>query len=144
MIIANFETLITIIATMVVISICSLYTHLFVLSATNKEKKREEGWFKKYFAYTMLIAGAVEIILLLFTAFSNSFLAAFTILSVQVLAICIILFAPVLLFYIGKAAVVTVIALITDFFPDAIKELGEYSAKTIGETVKKKEKVKKK
>ena len=144
MIIANFETLITIIATMVVISICSLYAHLFVLSATNKEKKREEGWFKKYFTYTMLIAGAVEIILLLFTTFSNSFLVAFTILSVQVLAICIILFVPVLLFYIGKAAVVTIIALITDFFPDAIKELGEYSAKTIGETVKKKEKVKKK
>lgn len=144
MIIVNFETLITIIATMVVISICSLYTHLFVLSATNKEKKREESWFKKYFTYTMLIAGAVEIILLLFTTFSNSFLAAFTILSVQVLAICIILFAPVLLFYIGKAAVVTIIALITDFFPDAIKELGEYSANTIGETVKKKEKVKKK
>ena len=144
MIITNFETLITIIATMVVISICSLYTHLFVLSATNKEKKREEGWFKKYFTYTMLIAGAVEIILLLFTTFSNSFLATFTILSVQVLAICIILFVPVLLFYIGKAAVVTIIALITDFFPDAIKELGEYSAKTIGETVKKKEKVKKK
>lgn len=137
MVITNFETLITTIATMVVIALCSLYGHLFFLSATKKEAKREEGWFKKYFSYTMLIAGAVEILLLLFTLFSNSFLAMFGILSVQVLAICAIMVLPITLYYIAKAAIVTTIFMMTEFFPDVFREFGTYFTKTISETLKK-------
>lgn len=142
MVITKFTTLIALLAIFIVIGLCIPYVFLWVFKFTKKDSKRKETWFQKYTVYTIFGAAVAEILLFLFVMFTNSFLAAFCVLSVQVLAVVTILTVPIVLILVIQTLIALFGCLITEVFPHNFREVHRFLNESFANVLKKQEKEK--